>query len=95
MLNRLHLKAEEVRNHRFHSHQARIYEYQYSDGVKKLEFWSYSTPIIVKIGSEMYLNKEWYSMTTTRQTNRFCNEYGINKSDCRLLDEYEIRRICN
>lgn len=92
--NRKYCKTVDFTKKRFHSHQARIYDYTLEDGVKQTEFWSYSTPMIVQVDGELYMNKKWYSSSTTRQVNRYCREYGINTSRAIKLDEYEIRALC-
>ena len=82
------------RKKRFHSHQANVREYEFSDGSKQTEFWSYSTPIVVKIGDTIYQNSQWYSVTTTRQKNRFLREIGWSMLSAIPKKEYEITRLC-
>ena len=79
---------------RFHSHHAIVYEYKFSDGTWQTEFWSYSTPILVKIGDSIYENSKWYSSTTTRQKNRFLRERDWDMSGKKLYEEYKLRNLC-
>lgn len=94
MTNRMYLKVLSSSSKRFHHHNSRIYTYNFGDYGKQIEFWSYSTPILVISGKMCYLNKRHYSPTTTRQTNRYCREAGIDKEKCILKEEYEIRQLC-
>lgn len=94
MINRIYIKHEFIGKCRFHYHQATIYKYLYEDGVKQIEFWSYKTPIIVKVGRMIYFNPKKYSITTSKQTTRFCREYDIQKDNAEIVNEQELRNIC-
>ena len=79
---------------RFHYHQARIYWYIFDNGMKQTEFWSYSTPIIVKVGDNLYVNDRRYSVTTQRQKFRYVRENEIRLVDAEIVNENFLRQIC-
>ena len=70
---------------RFHSHNAWIYNYE-----DQTEFVSYSTVMMIKKDGVWFMNREHYSRSTTRQVNRFIEEYGIDREKCVLIDEHTI-----
>lgn len=90
MNNRQYCKVVREKSKRFHSHQARIKNFVFDDGCSQVEFWSYSTPMIIYVDDTIFLNKKWYSSTTTRQVNRYCRENNINLSMAVRLSPDEI-----
>lgn len=94
MINRAYMKAAFVCKGRFHYHNARIWQYQYEDGTRQTEFWSYSTPIVVMVGDKVFYNPHKYSVTTSRQTNRFLREHFIDIKKAEIVDEGQLRCLC-
>lgn len=94
MNNRMYCKAELIRKRQFHRHNARFYTYEFEDGGRQIEFWSYSTPMIVRVDGQIYLNERWYSSSTTRQVNRFCGEYSWDLNTAIKVSPETIRQMC-
>lgn len=94
MLNNRYNKVVKSGKYRFHYHQARIYWYLFEDGTKQTEFWSYSTPIIVKLVDNLYMNDRRYSITTQRQKFRYIRENGLLMDKMELVNEDFLRQIC-
>lgn len=90
MTNRKFCKVVKEKSKRFHSHQARIKRFTFDDGCYQEEFWSYSTPMIVYVDNTLFVNKRWYSSSTTRQVNRYCREFNVNLSKAVKLSPEEI-----
>ena len=79
---------------RFHQCSATIHTYELEDGTKQIEFWSYSTPIIVEVGGKIYENNCSYSRTTAKQKSQYCSEYGIDLRNSEWRTEEELRAMC-
>lgn len=79
---------------RFRSCNASVYAYQLKDGSHQLEFWSYSTPMVIKIDDKVYMNNKRYSNSTSRQVSWFMSDYGISTRNMEYRTEYELRDMC-
>ena len=58
---------------RFHSTQSYIIPVNHDDVI----FMSYDTPVMMKCKGVWYERDEFYSVTTSRQKNRFKRDYNI------------------
>lgn len=82
------------KKHKFHNCQATEYVYELEDERYQIEFWSYSTPMIVKVDGRTFRNNGYYSVTTAKQVSQYCAEEGINWDRAELRTEDELRSMC-
>lgn len=79
--------------YRFHGHNAKEIVFNLENGKQQIEFWSYSTPMIIRVDGKVYMNKNGYSNSTRRQVNRYMGEEGIYASNAVFMTEDEMRRL--
>lgn len=81
------------RSHRFHGHNASEHIFDLENGKQQIEFWSYSTPMIIRVDGQVYMNEHGYSNSTRRQVRRYLSEEGINEHRAIFMTEDEIRKL--
>lgn len=81
------------KSYRFHGHNAREHIFDLENGKQQIEFWSYSTPMIIRVDGQVYMNKNGYSNSTRRQVRRYLNEERINENRAIFMTEDEMRKL--
>lgn len=87
-------KYVSCKEYKFHSHNAKEKIFELENGGRQIEFWSYSTPMIIRVGGKMYMNENGYSNSTRRQVNRYMGEEGLRASNAIFMTEDEMRSLC-
>ena len=72
---------------RFHSTQSYIIPVNHDDVI----FMSYDTPVMMKCGGVWYERDRWYSVTTSRQKNRFKRDYNIGLVE--VVNDEDFKRL--
>lgn len=86
-------KYVSCKEYKFHSHHAKEKIFELENGGRQIEFWSYSTPMVIRVYGQVYMNKNGYSISTRRQVRRYLSEERINENRAIFMTEDEIRKL--
>lgn len=87
------MRYVDYKTYRFHGHNAKEIVFNLEDGKQQIEFWSYSTPMIIRVDGQVYMNNYQYSNSTTRQVRRYLGEERINEYRAIFMNEDEMRKL--
>lgn len=87
------MKYVDYKTYRFHGHNAKEIVFNLENGKQQIEFWSYSTPMIIRVDGQVYMNNYRYSNSTARQVRRYLGEERINENRAIFMTEDEMRRL--